>query len=258
MKIKEVLITYIKHEGQEHNRTLDIVENVVDQKGLFYVLCERDNLKTGLIKNKNLIITVGGDGTFLRTSHFVDNQLMFGVNSDPNTKEGFFTTATKNDFEKKLDRVLKGKYGVVELGRICGLINNAFKTEPAVNEVYFGSEKSYHTSIYEIKIKNRKETQKSSGVLIGTAAGSSAWTKSAGGKLMPLSSNKMQYLVREPYPGRTAKTKLTRGLINARDIKITAKRDAVVVVDSTGQEYHLKGNDTLKVVKAKKLRFVKF
>ena len=246
-----VLITYIEHEAKEHNKTLDYVKKVVS-RDCYFTLCERSCLTRALVKNKDLVIAVGGDGTFLRTSHFVEDEIMLGVNSDPKNKIGFLMSATKKDFQEKFQNILSKKYKIMKLNRIQGMVGKT-KTEPALNELFFGRGESYQTARYEIKIKNMKESQKSSGVIIATAAGSNAWIKNVNGKVFPITSKKLQYGVREPCE----KFKLRGGLLTEKDIKITAKVDSLVVVDSTGKEHYLKPNQTLSIVKARQLNVIK-
>jgi NAD+ kinase len=57
------------------------------------------------------------------------------------------------------------------------------------------------------------EEQKSSGMWVGPAAGSTAAQKSAGGKVLPLSSHKLQFVVREPYHGTGHELAMTLGLV---------------------------------------------
>jgi len=59
----------------------------------------------------------------------------------------------------------------------------------------------------------KEEEQRSSGLWIGPAAGSTAAQKSAGGKVLPLSSKRLQYVVREPYAPRGDRTRLSRGTL---------------------------------------------
>jgi NAD+ kinase len=51
-------------------------------------------------------------------------------------------------------------------------------------------------------------------VWVGPAAGSTAAQQSAGGRVMPLSSRKLQYVVREPYRPRADDMRLTLGQVN--------------------------------------------
>jgi NAD+ kinase len=60
----------------------------------------------------------------------------------------------------------------------------------------------------------QEEEQKSSGLWVGPAAGSTAAQRSAGGRVLPLSSTKLQYVVREPYTPYGERHKLTVGLID--------------------------------------------
>jgi NAD+ kinase len=57
------------------------------------------------------------------------------------------------------------------------------------------------------------EEQKSSGVWIGPAAGSTAAQRSAGGRVLPLSSQKIQYVVREPYQANGHSLRMALGLV---------------------------------------------
>ena len=71
-------------------------------------LRQAEKLNKKLFQNKDLIIAVGGDGTFLMASHFIfDKTPILGVNSDPRFKEGFFMTSEKNDFERKFKKFLR-------------------------------------------------------------------------------------------------------------------------------------------------------
>ena len=91
----------------------------------------------------------------------------------------------------------------------------------------------------ERKIKSSEEEQKSSGLWVSPAAGSSAATKSAGGKKLPLGSKKFQFVVREPYapPGQTYR--LIQSILNPRDrVEILSMMDdAAVFIDGPHLSY---------------------
>ena len=57
------------------------------------------------ITDRDLVIAVGGDGTFLQVARFVDDLPVLGVNSDPTSSVGFFTVAARDTFEEILDAV---------------------------------------------------------------------------------------------------------------------------------------------------------
>ena len=100
-----ILLVYIKNQNLE---VLTSVKKILKNNDVTPI--ERDALKNNHYNDKNLVVVIGGDGTFLRASHFNKETPMFGINPTPSTKEGFFMQADKNDFQNKLNKVLEGKY----------------------------------------------------------------------------------------------------------------------------------------------------
>ena len=83
------------------------------------------------------------------------------------------------------------------------------------------------------KGKTRAEEQKSSGVWIGPSAGSTAAQRSAGGKVLPVASKQLQFVVREPYQPGARHFALARGVVeDGGRLEITSKvRDGRVWID---------------------------
>ena len=256
MKINNVLVVYTYPKNNEEKSTLELVKNILKKYGTSYKIVHRGKLSKKLFRNRDLVVSVGGDGTFLRASHFIFDKIpILGVNSDPKYKEGFFMVTTKNDFRGKLKKLLNGDYKIKKLQRLEAYINNKKIPELALNEFYIASEKPYHTARYFLNVRSKDERQKSSGVLISTAAGSHAWIKSAGGKILPLDTNKFEYLVREPYFGRTcAKCSLVNGILNKNE-KISVifeVGNGVLIVDSLSKEHTFKAGDKVTIKVSKK------
>lgn len=263
MKINNILVVYAHPKNNTEKSTLKIVKNAFKKYKINYNFVHRGKLSEKLFQNKDLIIAVGGDGTFLRASHFIfDKTLILGVNSDPKYKEGFFMSTSKNDFEKKFKKLLTGNYKIKKLQRLEAYINNKKIPELALNEFYIASEKPYHTARYFLIVKGKKERQKSSGILISTPAGSNAWIKSAGGKILSLESNKFEYLVREPYCGRiSAKYSFVNGILNKNEkIEITFEMgNGILITDSLSKEYKFRVGQKVTVkLSEKALYFVSF
>lgn len=256
MKISNILIVYTYPKNAEEKSALRLVKDTLKRHKINYDISDREKLNKKLFKNKDLIIAVGGDGTFIRASHFIfDKTPLMGVNSDPRCKEGFFMTSEKKDFEKKFKKVLNNEHSIQKIHRLEAYIGKKKVSEFALNEFYIASKKPYHTTIYAVNINGKTERQKSSGVLVSTAAGSHAWIKSAGGKIMPLGSSKFEYLVREPYYGRTcAKCDLCKGILDKNE-KIEIVFNAgkgVLVVDSLSKEHMFKAGQKVTVKMSQK------
>jgi len=225
--------------------------NYLSSLGKHCTISLRDKL-SGKIKNADLAITIGGDGTFLKTTHHVYDIPILGINAEPGMKEGFFTCCHKYNYKKKLKAVLEGKYKILNLLRLEGRLNNK-KLPIAQNEFFIGCKKPYHMSEYVLKFRNKKELQRTSGLLIGTPAGSYAWLKSAGGKKMSLTSKNFEFVAREPYHGNLVKQRMLKGIVKNKEI-IEIKSEmphGMVVADSELLEHKFNYGDKL-IVRASK------
>lgn len=243
MKLKNVLVVYTIPRTRGQKSTLDKIIKILKKYAINFKLANRDKLRNSQFLKKDLIIAVGGDGTFLRAAQFIEHQLILGVNADPKNKEGFFMRHSKSNSEKKIMQILKSEFKVKKLSRLEAYINNK-KIDPlALNEFFIGARKSYHAAKYDIQIGKKKERQKSSGILVTTPAGSYAWSKSCCNKTLPLKSKYYQFIVREPYEGRIFRNyKLKYGLLNKKqEVKIISEMlDGVLIADSVSKEYDFK------------------
>lgn len=243
MRLSDVLIVYTHPAVNESKITLNIVKNVLKKYDMHFNLADRDKLNYRQFQDRDLIISVGGDGTFLRAAQFVKNQPIFGVNADVKNKEGFFMQTNKKNFEEKLKRILKGKVKIIKFPRLEACINNKGIDALALNEFYIGPKKGYHAAKYVIGVDGKKERQKSSGVLVTTPAGSYAWAKACNAKIMPLNLRNFQFVIREPYEGKVFKNyKLKHGILkNGQKIAIDSEMlDGIIVADSVGKEFAFK------------------
>jgi NAD+ kinase len=188
----------------------------------------------------DLIVTVGGDGTLLATSHRIGPGIpLLGVNSAPNHSVGFFCAAKKSAVRESLSAALNGTLSRTELTRMRVELNGRVLHKRVLNEALFCHASPAATSRYVLRLVGESgqvmaaEKQKSSGIWVGPAAGSTAAQRSAGGRVMPLSSRKLQYVVREPYLPRADTLRMTSGTIE-EDEALTLRsemRDARVFLD---------------------------
>ena len=251
MKLNNVLVVYTKPLSKMQKDTLTAVQNILKNNDVKYGIAIREKLSKNLFRGKDMIIAVGGDGTFLMASHYVlDDTPMLGVNSDPKFKEGFFMKADKADFRNNLRKIINGKCRIRKLHRLEAYIGGKKIPDLALNEFYIAAAIPYHTARYHISINGKKERQKSSGILVSTAAGSYAWAKSCGGKQLPVFSDNFEYVVREPYFGRTAaKCKLAMGILKkTQEVLIEFEfGKGVIMADSTSTEYKFPASKKVRV-----------
>ena len=252
--IKKVHVVYYKPHDKEEKLTLNTVYRVLKANKIQYKATER-KLFYKYSKDLDLIIVVGGDGTFLRASHIVHDIPMFGVNSHCGKKEGFLMHCTKLGFGKKFRKLLKG-FKTTKLLRLDIKINNK-KLYPALNDVFVGHKLPYKLSRFDLIVTEKKtvkkEHQKCSGLIVSTAAGSNAWAVGAGGKVMPLTSKRWQYVVREQYEGKLHKHKLGKGILGDQgQIKVKILRPGYILSVDSQNYFKLKQGDVITISPSKK------
>jgi NAD+ kinase len=180
-----------------------------------------------------LVVTVGGDGTLLAASHHVGATPILGVNSSPRSSVGFFCASRRGDVGTMLARALQGDVPSVRLARMQVGVNGRVVSRRVLNEGLFCHAAPAAASRYILRYERRSEEQVSSGFWVGTAAGSTAALHSAGGKVLPLGSKRLQAIVREPFAGGGTRYRMTKVLVEpGRELTAVSKmRDACLFLD---------------------------
>jgi NAD+ kinase len=116
-----------------------------------------------------------------------------------------------------------------------------------LNDALYAHRLPAATSRYIIEHRRAREEQRSSGFWIGPAAGSTAAQSSAGGRVLPLSSDKLQLVVREPYVPSGERYRFVRLLIGPRDnLRVESKMDdACVFLDGPHRQFPVQLGDVL-------------
>lgn len=195
----------------------------------------------------DLVVAVGGDGTLLEASHHVTDVPVLSVNSSPKTSVGYFAGATSDDVEERLRDILSGRADPVPLARMRVLRNGSPIVPLVTNDVLFCNDNPAATSRYILEVGPRSEHQKSSGIWVSTAAGSTAALRSAGGTVLAPRSRRIAYVVREPYADPGSRVELRRGSVAAGErLAITTKmRRSELYVDGSHLRHTLVIGETV-------------
>ncbi len=226
----------------EQQRTIDVVRKTLTKHGVpFSEFSARDfsAAEKRKIKAADLVISIGGDGTALGTSHYITRGLMLGVNSAPGDSVGHFCHTQRGNFAERFADLLAARWKPTELARLAVSLADKPLPELALNDVLIAHDCPAATTRYLIERGNVSEEQRSSGLWIATAAGSTAGIKSAGGKVLPLGSQRMQYFVRELYREPHRSYALTRGFLTANEALVVASKmqKAHVYLDGARTSY---------------------
>lgn len=246
----DVLIVY--HKTRINIPALDFVLSTLKGEEIKFTIVDRTVLSAKDTLGKDLIITVGGDGTLLRTSHFSGVIPILGFNSKPDRKEGFLTRTNIQQFKNHLQRLIRGTALATPLARIICTIDHKQFPLCGLNDIYIGPRRPYKLYNYEIDVDGRKEYQRSSGIIIATPIGTNGWIKSAGAKVIDYKKDPdcFEYYVREPYVGslNIPPALVTGVLERGSEIRITPKSlSGILVFDSVSEQIRVKKNSLLSI-----------
>lgn len=230
-----------------HEYTMDMLKAKLPE--FFEKVDFRYRANAERVKNYDLVMTVGGDGTFLWASKFVGaGTPVVGVNSSPESSVGFYTAARIIPFQEMFDLfdALKGypdsglPTKVVQ--RLKIEVNDDVVNDRILNDVLFAAKHPAAMTKYTLKApvekrKTQEEEQRSSGIWISAPGGSTGANLSAGGWILPLNDTRGQFVVREPMKNFVWGTehRLTHGFFSqGQALELVCKtRKAVLACDGT-------------------------
>jgi NAD+ kinase len=211
------------------------------------------------------IISVGGDGTFLRAARYSFKRQIpvMGINVG---NLGFLTEVNLKDYTTAIDDLLKGSYKieermllemVIQRGkRVIGDNNGAFT---ALNE--FTLTRDMMSKIIDLEvIVNGLDviSFRADGIIIATPTGSTAYSLSAGG---PIVEPMNESVIITPI---CAHSLFARSMVisprNNLEIKLKSKnKNDILSVDGTKKDIFLYSGDILKINKSElKLKLITF
>jgi NAD+ kinase len=147
--------------------------------------------------------------------------------------------ATEKNFEEHLRLIVDHRCRTENLQRLRLTMPDLDRRVNVLNDVLVCHKNPAAMSRYIMTVRGKIEEQRSSGVWISPAAGSTGAIQSAGGSVMPTGSRRFQYMVREPYDHTGRKLNLTGGILSAHD-KIqfySLMREGIIYVDGSHQFY---------------------
>ena len=176
----------------------------LDEARLPYEIISR-GLYWPKLKEVSVVMTVGGDGTVLEASHHLltDKIPLIGIRSSA-MSVGLLCACSQANVPSLVKQLKEDGLSYLKVQRLCAEITYAqsgtkIVTDPILNDFLFANKSPALTSRYNVTYKQVSEDQKSSGVWVSTAIGSTAAIGAAGGKLLSREDKRSQFLVRELY-----------------------------------------------------------
>jgi NAD+ kinase len=208
----------VEDAAREQELTLETLHKALAKQGVTPISVSVDSLdalaKRALVSAR-LVISVGGDGTLLATSHWVSGARLLGVNSAPKSSVGYLSIARRVTVARDLERIAKGTLLPQAVSRLEVEIDGK-RLPPALNDVLVAHEQPAATSRYRLYLGKQSEEHRSSGLWVATPAGSTAGIRSAGGQPMPLDARRLEFRARELYrPPNVPPAILASGYVEA-------------------------------------------
>lgn len=232
------------HEAQK--KTLDLVVSELERKGITTEVMYRAELAGQRTLEADLVVSVGGDGTVLEVARYVGDLPLLGVNSDPASSVGYFCYTNRAGFAQVLENYDSMPH--TKLSRLELELNGKKIPELVLNDTLIAHTNPAAVTRYKLWAEDYEEKGKGSGLLVCTAAGSTAFMFEEGGAVMPLDSDEMQFVQR----GRRGKK-----FRFAKELRVRSyTRQGRLYVDGAHMTYDFTLGDELIIRMGKKLDLV--
>lgn len=200
-----------------------------------------------------LIISIGGDGTVLRTISKMDDPLpLLGINMGT---LGFLVDVKPEDAIETVENVLKG-FTYTERSRLAVQLNEEY-LPCATNELVLITSRAAKILSFSICVdESQIDELRADGVVIATPTGSTAYAMSAGGPIIDPRVDATLIVPLAPFK-LSARPWIVPGSSKIRLTMTIPEKEAAVVVD--GQHtYHIHEHDVITLTRARNpARFVK-
>src|SRR5947208_10744316 len=141
-----------------------------------HILVDRTLLPMFAFDERDLVITLGGNGLVVNVAKYLDGQPIFAVNPDPRRHDAILVPFRIQDVDKLVQSCLDGRMKVEEVTMAEARLNDG-QSLLAFNDLFIGR-RDHASARYRIEFDGNAEEQSSSGIIVSTGAGSTGWLKS--------------------------------------------------------------------------------
>lgn len=239
-------------ENEAYARSLRIVVQALQAWGR-YQLLDRQMLPNFVFSPTDIVVALGQDGLVANTMKYLQGQPLIGLNPEPSRWDGILLPFRPEDLGAVLVDVAADRRATKAVTMAEARLSDG-QSLRAVNDLFIGP-KSHTSALYELSYQGTTEFQSSSGLIVSTGLGSTAWLKSVvtgslaiAGSLgaassgpgytpMAWDSPELAFAVREPFPSRTSSTSLVYGHVQAgQPLRIRSRMPESGIIFSDGIE----------------------
>lgn len=242
-------------ENAAYARSLHTTIAALETWGRYQIL-DRSMLPTFMFSPSDIVVALGQDGLVANTMKYLEGQPLIGLNPEPGRWDGILLPFEPTDLEKVLREVTLESRALKAVTMAEVTLSDG-QSLRAVNDLFIGT-RSHTSALYELTFGDKTEFQSSSGLIVATGLGSTAWIKSvvtgaaAIARLagmsdasapvpayapLPWDASSLEFAVREPFPSRASQTSLVYGHFgNDEPLRIRSRMPENGVIFSDGVE----------------------
>ena len=253
---------YIEHLGADFSdylaenaayaRSMELTVRALEDWGRYQIV-DRSYLTNFIFAPDDIVVALGQDGLVANSMKYLNGQPLIGLNPEPTRWDGVLLPFEPHEIGTVLADVVRGRRTTKAVTMAEARLSDG-QTLRAVNDLFIGP-RTHASALYEIELNERRESQSSSGIIVSTGLGSTAWMKSVvTGSLgvaramanvdgrfeyepQPWDSPQLTFAVREPFPSRASKTELVFGHVDsANPLRLRSRMPENGVIFSDGME----------------------
>jgi len=239
-------------ENEAYSRSLRVTVQALEAWGRYQIV-DRTLLSNFVFAADDIVVALGQDGLVANTMKYLDGQPVVGLNPEPSRWDGLLLPFTPQQLAELLPAVASEQLPIKAVSMAQAQLSDG-QVLRAVNDLFIGP-RSHTSALYDLSHGGRTEHQSSSGLIVSTGLGSTAWMKSVvtgslsiagavGGSAasvpyqpLPWDARELVFAVREPFPSRASQTGIVYGHIDAEHpLKVRSRMPDQGVIFSDGIE----------------------
>jgi len=180
----------IMQAHESHHQATEKITRSLTRRGCDVRVVRAPALIASDVEGMDAVFACGGDGTVLETAARIKSSSVpvVAINTDPKLSTGYlcsFALQGKQSFEAGvLDKLKLGQFRPLYRTRIQVAFQRAGEMSPllALNEIFFAERDASRPTVHRTTLPSLGEesfVQRSSGVIVCTGTGSTAWMRSA-------------------------------------------------------------------------------
>ncbi len=218
-----------------------------------YQLLDRAYLTNFVFARDDIVVALGQDGLVANTMKYLEGQPLVGVNPEASRWDGVLLPFAPSELATLIRDVAGDRRPTKDVTMAEARLSDGQRLR-AVNDLFVGP-RSHTSALYEIELGGRHESQSSSGLIVSTGLGSTAWLKSIvtgswgiadalvgrtskhAYRPQPWDANQLTFAVREPFPSRASAAELVYGTVTREQpLKLRSRMPESGVIFSDGIE----------------------